>query len=110
MLKVEYSPMALEDLKDINDYIIANWGENAAKRILGKITSSIRKLEQYPALGIDLGNVIDLPTKYRYIFSEKNYIFYYLEIDKIRIIRVLNERQDYMQQMFGLSIQDDKIK
>ena len=45
--------------------------------------------------------MIGVPTKYRYIFSEKNYIFYYLEADKIRIVRVLNELQDYMEQLFG---------
>lgn len=45
--------------------------------------------------------MIDVPTKYRYILSEKNYIFYYLEADKIRIVRVLNELQDYIQQLFG---------
>ena len=103
MSKVEYSPKALEDLKGINDYIIANWGENVAKKSLEKITSVIRKLEEYPGLGVDLGKNIDVPTKYRYIFLEKNYIFYYLEVDKIRIVRVLNERQNYMQHLFGIS-------
>lgn len=107
MAKIEYSPMALEDLKEINKYVMANWGEDVAKRILGKITSDIRRLGQYPTLGVDLGSMIDVPTKYRYIFSEKNYIFYYFEDDKIRIVRVLNEVQDYMRQLFGKSSESD---
>lgn len=107
MAKIEYSPMALEDLKEINEYVMINWGESVAKRILGKIISDIRRLEQYPALGVDLGNMIDVPTKYRYIFSEKNYIFYYLEADKVRIVRVLNEVQDYMEQLFGKGLELD---
>ena len=96
--------MALEDLKQVNDYVTANWGESVAKRILENITSDIRRLEQYPALGVDLGKIIDMPTKYRYIFSEKNYVFYYMEIDKIRIVRVLNEKQNYIEKLFGISL------
>lgn len=107
MHQLEYSPMALKDLRDINDYVIANWGESVAKKALEKITSDIRRLGQYPTLGVDLGKTIDVPTKYRYIFSGQNYVFYYVEVDKIRIVRVLNERQDYMKQLFGTSSSSD---
>lgn len=101
MYKVEYSPLALEDLKGTGDYIIENWGKQAADKILKKITSDIRTLEQYPFSGVSLGKIIDEPTEYRYLVSEKNYIFYLLESDRVRIIRVLNEKQDYIQHLFS---------
>jgi len=112
MPKLEYSPMALEDLQHIRDYIITNWGENISKRILKKITSEIRRLESYPLSGVDLGKIIEVPTDYRYLYTEKNYVFYHLEVDKVRVVRVLNEQQDYMQQLFGISPepQDDYWK
>ncbi|MCC3357770.1 type II toxin-antitoxin system RelE/ParE family toxin [Bacillus sp. REN16] len=103
MLKVKYSPAALEDLQQIRDYILDNWGESVATKVLKKITSDIRRLEQYPLSGVDLGKIIDVPTEYRYLFSEKNYVFFRIELDIIRIVRVLNERQNYMQQLFGIS-------
>ncbi|HHX62801.1 MAG TPA: type II toxin-antitoxin system RelE/ParE family toxin [Epulopiscium sp.] len=109
MHQIEYSPMALEDLREISNYLISNWGESLAKKALGKITSDIRRLGKYPALGVDLGKTIDVPTKYRYIFSEKNYVFYYVETNKIRIVRVLSERQDYMEQLFGVSSESDEL-
>jgi plasmid stabilization system protein ParE len=68
-----------------------------------KITADIRRLEQYPASGADLGKLVDAPSDYRYIFSEKNYVFYRIEADTIRIIRILNEQQDFMQQLYGAS-------
>lgn len=102
MVKLEYSPKALEDLQHIRDYIIANWGESIAKRILQKITADIRRLELYPLSGVDLGKIIEVPTDYRYLYTEKNYIFYHLEVDKVRVVRVLNEQQDYIQQLFGI--------
>jgi toxin ParE1/3/4 len=103
MPTVEYSPKALLDLQQLNDYLSTNWGENTSRRILKKITSDIRRLELYSLSGVDLGKLIDVSTDYRYLFSEKNYIFYRLESDKIRIIRILNEHQDFMKQLFGIS-------
>ena len=100
MAKIHYSHKSLNDLQYLSDYILGNWGEQVAKRELKKITTDIRRLEQYPASGVDLGKMIDVPTDYRYIFSEKNYVFYRIEADTIHIIRVLNEQQDYMQQLF----------
>jgi len=97
--------MALEDLQHIRNYIIANWGENVAKRILKKLTTNIRRLEGLPLLGVDLGKIIDVPTDYRYLFVDKSYVFYHLEIDKVRVVRVLNEQQDYMLQLFGKSME-----
>jgi plasmid stabilization system protein ParE len=102
MPKVEYSPKALEDLQYINDYIITNWGQNIAQKILKKITANIRRLEQYPVSGVELGKLIDVQTDYRYIFLEKNYVFYRIEYEKVQIVRVLNEHQDYMKQLFEI--------
>lgn len=108
MPKLEYSPMALEDLQHIRDYIIVNWGENVARKILKKLTSDIRKLEEYPLLGVDLGKIIEIPTDYRYLFSEKNYVFYHLEFDKVRVVRILSEQQDYMMHLFEINTEATK--
>lgn len=102
MPRVEYSPLALEDLNHLSNYITDNWGNNVANGILKRITSDIRRLEQYPLSGVNLGKIIDVSTEYRYFFSEKNYIFYLLELDRVRIIRILNENQDYIQPLFGV--------
>ncbi len=103
MLKIDYSPQALEDLKLLREYIETNWGENDAKKILTKITSDIRRLEIFPVSGVDLGKIINIPTDYRYLFSAKNYVFYRLEPERVLIIRILNEKRDYLQHLFGVS-------
>jgi toxin ParE1/3/4 len=107
MPKVEYSPKALEDLQYINDYIITNWGQDSAQKILKKITANIRRLEEYPVSGVELGKLIDVQTDYRYIFLEKNYVFYRIEYEKVQIVRVLNEQQDFMKQLFGMGSNSD---
>lgn len=109
MSRVEYSPLALEDLNRISDYITDNWGKNVANGILKRITSDIRRLEQYPLSGVNLGKIIDVSTEYRYLFSERNYVFYLLELDRVRIIRILNENQDYIQHLFGVDSDHDRL-
>jgi len=96
MLKVEYSPKASEDLLNIRHYLSETWGEGTANDIMKKIISDIGRLKRYPGSGADLGRIIGVPSDYRYLFTHKNYVFYRLESDKVRIIRVLNERQDYI--------------
>lgn len=109
MLKIEYTPQALEDLQLLQEYLLSNWGENIAKRVLKNITTEIRRLEIYPFSGVDLGKTINTTTDYRYIFSEKNYVFYRSEFDKILIIRVLSERQNYLKQLFQISADNEEI-
>lgn len=109
MTKVEYSPLALEDLHRISDYITDSWGKIVANGILKRITTDIRRLEQYTLSGVNLGKIIDVSTEYRYLFSEKNYIFYLLEMDRVRIIRILNENQDYIQHLFGVNSEHDDL-
>jgi toxin ParE1/3/4 len=110
MPKLEYSPKALDDMQHLRDYIKTNWGENVAKKILKKMTLDIRRLEEYPLSGVDLGKIIDVPTDFRYIVTEKNYVFYHLEVEKVRVVRVLNEQLDCMMQLFGINseVNEDK--
>ncbi len=108
MGKVEYSPKALEDLQGIKAYIIENFGVDTAQKVLGKITASVRKLEEYPISGVMLGRMIDVPTDYMYIFIERNYAFYRTEGNIIKIIRILNERQDFMKILFDIHTSFEK--
>lgn len=107
MEKVRYSPQALEDLQNIRSYIVINFDDNIAKKVINKITSDIRRLEEFPLLGVNLAKSIDVPTDYHYIFAEKNYVFYRIETDSVYVVRILNEQQEYMQQLFGISTESD---
>ena len=102
MPKLVYSKAALQDLRQIQEYVADNWGKDAAKQIIKNILLNVKDLEQHPGLGVSLGKMIDFPTDYRYAFVEKNYVFYHLEDDIIYIVRIANERQDFMRLLFGI--------
>ena len=103
MGKISYSPEALEDLQNIKENIITEFGDIVAKKVIMEITSNIRRLEVFPLSGINLSKNIDVTTDYHYIFTKKNYVFYRIEPDFIYVVRILNEKQEYMQQLFGIS-------
>ena len=100
MLKIRYSMEAYEDLKSLKKYLSSNWGENKSGKIMKKITSDIRGLEKFPKLGAKLSRVIGFDTDYIDLFTEQDYVFYYLDKEIIKIVRIINEKQDYINKLF----------
>lgn len=98
-----YTPKALEDLQKIKSYLAGQFGDDKAKSIMRELTSTVRQLEMFPEEGLCFERLIDYPSDYRYFVVIHNYVFYRIEGDTVRIIRVLNERQDFLQILFGIS-------
>ena len=73
-----------------------------AKTGVKEITSTARQLERFPEEGPRLDELIGYPTDYRYLVVKPNYVFYRIEGDTVRVIRILSERQDFLQILFGI--------
>lgn len=103
MLKLVYTPKALEDLQEIKTYLMKQFGKQKAKDGVRKITSAARRLEIFPDEGSSLEKLIDYPTDYHYLVVKPNYVFYRTEDDGVRVIRILNKKQDFLQILFGIN-------
>ncbi len=103
MPKLIYTPKALDDLKAIKVYVAKQFGEGKAKACIKEITSTAKQLELYPGEGPRLEDLIEYPTDYHYLVVKPNYVFYRGEGDTVRVIRILNEKQDFLQILFGIS-------
>lgn len=103
MFLLEYTPRALDDLQRIREYLAEKFGEPVAVEKMKQLTKTSRQLEQFPKQGPELSELLPVRTDYRYLVIRPNYVFYRLEMNKIKIIRVLNEKQDFLQILFGLS-------
>ena len=102
-MELYYTPKARNDLLQIKESIIEKFDdEDLAKKILRKMTETVRQLITFPYLGQVLSGITGIYTDYRCLFCEKNYVFYRIEADRVCVIRVLNERQDYMRILFGV--------
>ena len=98
-----YAPKALDDLQEVKAYITKMFGGDKAKVCIKEIISTARQLEIFPQEGPCLEDIIEYPTDYHYLVVKPNYIFYRIEGDTVRIIRILNEKQDFLQILYGIS-------
>lgn len=103
MPKLIYAPKALDDLQGVKAYVTRQFGSGKARACVREITSAVRQLETFPETGPCLEDLIEYPADYRYLVIKPNYVFYRIESDIIRIIRILNEKQDFLQILFGIS-------
>ena len=84
MPKLIFTPKALDDLQGIRTYIA-------------------KQLELFPGEGSCLEDLIEYPTDYHYLVVKPNYVFYRVEGDTVRVIRILSEKQDFLQILFEIS-------
>ncbi|MBD5532532.1 MAG: type II toxin-antitoxin system RelE/ParE family toxin [Lachnospiraceae bacterium] len=108
MPKLIYTPKALDDLQGIKVYVAGQFGESKAKACTKEITSDAKQLEMFPKECLRLADLIEYPTDYHYLVVKPNYVFYRVEGDTVRVIRILNEKQDFLQILFGMNSISEK--
>lgn len=102
MKNVELTPESLNDLEGIKEYLDREYGLTKEKEILKAIMSDIKRLRKYPDTDIKLFERFGIETDYKCIYSNKNYIFYRLEGETVKIIRVLSVKRDFLYVLLGI--------
>ena len=102
MKKIKYTPDAAEKLRELKKMISQQYGSDKAKEIVKSITSAIRGLGENERKGPEVSRMFGIGTDYRYLFVSRNYVFYRIEDDCIRIINLYHEREDFMWHLFGI--------
>ena len=100
MYNIQFSPLSKEDLMKIRIYLEEEFDTAIASDKMKKLIESIKRFEEFPLMGRPLINVIDIPTEYMYFVAEKKYVFYRIENQTVKIIRILDTRQDYINTIF----------
>lgn len=108
MYQLEYAPRAIDDLQRIKEYIAESFGKDVAAKKVKYIMSTVRQLQIYPKEGLKLGELLAVASDYRYLVIKQNYVIYRLERDTIKVVRILNEKQDFMRILFGISGTSDE--
>lgn len=107
-MNVYFSPEALTDLQQVKESVIEKFNDvELANQILRTIMKSTKNLQIFPGMGMEVRISASDSMGYRYLFVKKNYVFYRIEQDTIRIVRVLNEKQDYMRILYGITEDED---
>ena len=95
MYKIQYLPLAADDLKDIMRYI-ANKLESprTAEKLISKIDREVCKIAENPFRCHKYVSSEKLKYDYRVLHVDKYSIFYVVEDKKIEIHRVIYSRRD----------------
>ena len=85
------APAAKNDLKEIHQYGLRQWGQSQSESYLSTIKKQFWLLIQQPLMGTDRPEL--LPDT-RSIPIESHTLFYRVIANRVEIIRVLHGRQD----------------
>lgn len=109
MKQIKYTPDAAEKLRALKEVVTQEYGAAVAKRIIKSITDAIRGLCVFERKGPEVSKLFNIDTDYRYLFVSKNYVFYKIEENCIKIINIYHEREDFMRHLFDVDeiVQDE---
>lgn len=100
--EIEYSPESIDDLQEIEEYISIELDNiQSAERIVDNIVDKIDRLSDLPEIGAPLSSRVNFETDYRYLVCGNYNIFYRIETDTVKIVRVLNSKRNFMLILFG---------
>ena len=103
MRRLEYSQIVRKKLKTLKNNLSETYGENFSMQKMTAIFGRLRQLEEYGESGVRIAEIYELETDYYYVFFEHNYFIYRLEGQKVIIVNMFHEKQDFMQKLFGIS-------
>ena len=102
MFGVKIAPQAAADLLEIKNYI-ENQLQNsiAAHNTISKIIETYENLTACPNVGIPVDKYVSFPTDYKFVLANNYSIFYRIEDEVIRIVRILYSKRDFVRVLFG---------
>lgn len=103
MKKVEYSQILRRKLKVLRGRLTSEFGSEVSRKALKTITDAARSLEKFEERGVSVSSMYDIECDYRYLYVGHNYLFYRIETDKIIIVEIFDDREDFMYKLFGIS-------
>ncbi len=103
MKQLEYSPVVKRKLKALQQWLTDHFGEDTAHNVLTGIKTDTELLEENEECGIKIAEMYDIDTDYYYLFTHQHYLVYRIESEKIVIVQMFHEREDFMMKLFGMS-------
>ncbi|KOA19645.1 plasmid stabilization system protein [Clostridium homopropionicum DSM 5847] len=92
--RVEYLPIAEQDLTDIIEYITLDSPQSALK-LLQEIDESISKHEDFPFIGINPRDTRLQRLNYRILVVNSYLVFYVAKDDYVEIRRIFHGKRKY---------------
>lgn len=102
MKKIEYSQIVRRKLRVLKRRLTDEFGAETAAKSLKMITEAVRGLETFPEKGVSVSGLYNINIDYRYIYVRHNYLFYRIQGEKIIVVEMFDEREDFMYKLFDI--------
>lgn len=91
-MQILFSPKAKQDLNDIWDYSLENWGLVKAESYLRDISAKLNLVSD----NLEVSQHIDYVREgYRKVVVNSHVVFFKVNDDRIEVIRILNHKMDF---------------
>ena len=90
-------------MKKLRSELTEKFGNDVSQKALKNITTAARSLLNFEDKGIAVSTMYDVECDYKYLYVKHNYLFYRIEKNKIIIVEMFDEREDFMQKLFGIT-------
>lgn len=91
MASYHFSDQAEQDLNDIIDYTLAEWGSAQTNKYIDGLEQRCQMLADNPNIGTDRNQLLEGLFSFPY---ESHVLFYKMQLDGITIIRVLHKHME----------------
>lgn len=108
MRKLQYSPSAVERLKEIKRDLTLRYDARTVQKAINQITKAMRGVQTFAYKGPSVESMTGIPCRYRMIYVKPNYIFYTIEEDAIHVVDIFHEREDFMRGLFGIETETEE--
>lgn len=105
MYEIIYSPIVQEKLTALKLKLIEMCGENAGIKHFSQVIDGFEVRLTFSNTGISIKTIYDVGLEFEHyfvIYSHKNYFVYYIESNKVYVIEMYDEREDFARTLFGI--------
>ena len=92
-----------DNYKDDEDFWFSIWDNENKTYIMNGTTAetTYENLGNYPEIGISVERYVSFPTDYKFVLANNYSIFYRIEEDCVKVIRIIYSRRDFVRILFG---------
>jgi mRNA-degrading endonuclease RelE of RelBE toxin-antitoxin system len=95
-MRIRYSPDSRDRLKTLKKEI--------GKKFTDGIINGINSLADNPKKCPSVENILGIPSPYYFLHIQHHYVFYRIDSDIIYVTDIYNEREDFLEKMFGIKL------
>ena len=108
-MKVLYENEVKLKLKSLKDEMIGIQGDNKGLKTFKKIVNTVDNLELFSNTGVPIKEKFDLncPDNWYLLIVGQNYFIYSIT-DTINILKLYNEKEDFIYDLFGISMRSQE--